>query len=84
MGDSDCKIDIAVCGSNSGEYLAGIILEATMNRANSLREYARLRDEMLQKHGWNLSHIWAIAWFRDFSGESRRLLDYINKIQIYG
>ena len=84
VGDSDCKIDIAVCGSKSGEYLAGIILEATMNRANSLREYARLRDEMLQKHGWNLYHIWAIDWFRDFSGESRRLLAYINKIQIYG
>lgn len=80
VGDSDCKIDIAVCGSKSGEYLAGIILEPTMNSAKSIREYARLRDEMLQKHGWNLYHIWAIDWFRDFSGESRRLLAYINKI----
>lgn len=81
VGDSDCKIDVAVCGSKSGEYLTGIILEPTMNSANSLREYARLRDEMLQKHGWNLYHIWAIDWFRDFSGESRRLLEYINKMQ---
>lgn len=80
VGNSDCKIDIAICTGKRDEYKLGILFETTMNRANSVREYARLRDEMLQKHGWRLYHIWAIDWFRDFWGESRRLLECINKI----
>lgn len=83
IGDSECKIDVAVCTEKSGAYKLGIVLEATMNSAKSVREYARLRDEMLEKHGWHLYHIWAMDWFRDFGGECKRLIDYIRDLNFH-
>lgn len=77
VGESDSKIDIAILGDIQGTYKAGLIFDTSMEKVQSIREYARLRDEIFQKYGWRLYHIWTMAWFRSFKKEKESLLAFL-------
>jgi len=83
VGLSTCKIDIAIKKDPTAtEYVLGIITDDNGLNNKSVREYARLYDQVLQnKYSWDLYHIWLEPWFLDHESEKNKLIELIkNKI----
>lgn len=70
-------IDMAVRHpKRQGEYILGIECDgATYHSARSVRDRDRLRQEVLERLGWNIHRIWSPDWFRDPAKETKRILD---------
>lgn len=58
-------IDLAVADLDCpGKYLLGIECDgATYHEARSARDRDRLRQSVLESHGWNMHRIWSTDWF---------------------
>lgn len=59
-------IDLAVADTDRpGRYLLGIECDgASYHGARSARDRDRLRQSVLESHGWNIHRIWSTDWFQ--------------------
>ena len=63
---------------NPGRYLLGIECDgASYHSAPAARDRDRLRQEILEGHGWTLHRIWSTDWFQRRDAELPRLLDAV-------
>lgn len=81
LGVCGYRIDIAVRDPDRpGVFLCGVECDgATYHSARCVRERDRLRQEILERHGWNLYRIWSTDWFRNPRLQTRQLLDYLQR-----
>ena len=75
VGTAGYRIDIGIhYPSHPGVYALGVECDGHQYRsARAARDRDRLRGQVLRDLGWNLHRIWGTAWYRDRSGEERRL-----------
>lgn len=75
VGVAGFFIDLAVVDPDvPGRYLLGIECDgATYHSAASARDRDRLRQEILEAHGWTMHRIWSTDWFQNESTELSRL-----------
>lgn len=85
LGVANFYIDIAVKNPfNRNEFLAAIECDgATYHSARSVRERDRLRQEILERIGWNgkIYRIWSTDWFKDPRTQIRRLLAFLDHLR---
>jgi very-short-patch-repair endonuclease len=79
VGVAGFFIDLAVVDPDApGRYLLGIECDgAAYHSAPSARDRDRLRQEILEAHGWPIHRIWSTDWFQRGSHETDRLLNAI-------
>lgn len=79
VGVAGFFIDLAVVDpDNPGRYLLGIECDgASYHSAPAARDRDRLRQEILEGHGWTLHRIWSTDWFQRRDAELQRLLDAV-------
>jgi very-short-patch-repair endonuclease len=79
VGSAGFKIDLAVKHpERPGEYILAIECDgATYHSARWARERDRLRQQVLEDHGWHFHRIWSIDWFRNSERAKARLADAI-------
>jgi hypothetical protein len=84
VGVSGFSIDIGVKDSaNPGRYLAGIECDgAAYHSAKSARDRDRLRQEILESHGWKIYRIWSTDWFKNKRHEETRLLQFLSAARL--
>lgn len=64
IGHSDYKIDVVVKHPKYDDYVLAIECDGkTYHSAKNTRDRDRLRQEVLEKQGWNFYRIWSIDWF---------------------
>lgn len=76
-------IDVVVVDpGNPGRYLMGIECDgATYHSAKSTRDRDRLRQEILERRGWEIRRIWSTDWFRDYRSELNPIIRELNSIK---
>lgn len=86
VGVAGFFIDIGVREqSNSGVFLAGIECDgAAYHSAKSARDRDRLRQEILESHGWRIYRIWSTDWFKNRRHEETRLLQFLSAARLEG
>jgi very-short-patch-repair endonuclease/transcription elongation GreA/GreB family factor len=79
VGVSNYYIDIGVKHPDYPfGYICGIECDgATYHSSKNARDRDRLREEVLQRLGWDLYRIWSTDWFRDPYGERDSLGAYL-------
>jgi very-short-patch-repair endonuclease len=79
VGVAGFFIDLAIVDPEMpGRYLLGLECDgATYHSAPSARERDRLRQEILEAHGWSIHRIWSTDWFQRAKVETDRLLKAI-------
>ena len=84
VGVAGFSIDIGVRDSaHPGRYLAGIECDgAAYHSAKSARDRDRLRQEILESHGWNIYRIWSTDWFKNKRHEETRLLQFLSAARL--
>ena len=66
-----------------GRYLLGIECDgATYHSSRSARDRDRLRQQVLEDHGWILHRIWSTDWFRDPEGQVRKALEAVENAKM--
>lgn len=86
VGCSSYRIDMAVKHPKiKGVYVIGIECDgASYHSAKSTRERDRLRQSVLENHGWTIYRIWSTDWYKDPITEGSRLEEAIkNAIKKY-
>jgi hypothetical protein len=75
VGTAGYRIDIGIhYPSHPGVYALGVECDGRQyHSAKAARDRDRLREQVLRDLGWNLHRIWGTSWYRDRSGEERRL-----------
>ena len=75
VGTAGYRIDIGIhYPSHPGVYALGVECDGHQyHSAKAARDRDRLREKVLRDLGWNLHRIWGTSWYRDRSGEERRL-----------
>ena len=75
VGMSSYKVDIAVKDpKDPNHYILGITTDEQGISTQSIREYARLRPQVMAKrYGWNLYRVWQLSWFLNYEIEKQRL-----------
>ena len=62
-------------------FLCGVECDgATYHSAKSARDRDRLRQEVLERLGWDLYRIWSTDWFRDPYGQTQLLKRYLEAL----
>jgi very-short-patch-repair endonuclease len=81
VGVAGFFIDIGVLHpEREGEFVLGIECDgAAYHSAKSVRDRDRLRQEILEKKGWNIHRIWSTDWFKNRDREVQRLLSAVRK-----
>ncbi len=81
VGEAGFFIDLAVRDTDSkGAYLLGIECDgATYHSSRSARDRDRLRQVVLEDHGWFIHRIWSTDWFQRPDRELRRVLVAVEK-----
>ncbi|GAA5003821.1 hypothetical protein GCM10025793_10020 [Lysobacter lycopersici] len=79
IGVAGFFIDLAIVDpEQTGRYLLGLECDgATYHSAASARDRDRLRQEILEAHGWTIHRIWSTDWFQREQAETDRLLNAI-------
>ncbi len=79
VGVAGFFIDLAIVDPDTpGRYLIGLECDgATYHSAPSARDRDRLRQEILEAHGWCIHRIWSTDWFQRLQTETARLLNAI-------
>ena len=79
VGVAGFFIDLAIVDPDvPGRYLLGIECDgATYHSAPSARDRDRLRQDILETHGWSIHRIWSTDWFQRPQAELDRLLNAI-------
>jgi very-short-patch-repair endonuclease len=81
VGVAGFFVDLAVVDPDvPGRYLLGVECDgATYHSAPCARDRDRLRQEILEAHGWTIHRIWSTDWFQKTKDEMERLLAAIGK-----
>lgn len=79
IGIAGFFIDLAVLDSRKpGRYLLGIECDgAPYHSTRSARDRDRLRQAVLESHGWRIYRIWSLDWFQRPAEQLRRAIDAI-------
>jgi very-short-patch-repair endonuclease len=74
-------VDLAVVDrENNGRYVLGIECDGTSyHSSRSARDRDRLRQSVLQDHGWILHRVWSADWFQQPAEQLRRIATAIEK-----
>ena len=76
VGCSGFRIDLGLKLPDSSDYVLAIECDgATYHSSKNARDRDRLRQEILERMGWQFYRIWSTDWFRNKSVEQRRLLE---------
>lgn len=80
VGVAGFFIDLAVVDPDmAGRYLLGIECDgAAYHSAPSARDRDRLRQDILESHGWIIHRIWSTDWFQQMDREIARLMAAID------
>ncbi|MGO7209097.1 DUF559 domain-containing protein, partial [Rhizobium ruizarguesonis] len=63
-----------------GKYILGIECDgAAYHESRSARDRDRLRQAVLEDHGWNIYRIWSADWFQRPKAELERLVSAIER-----
>ncbi len=83
VGCSGYRIDLAVVNNNRpGEFLLGIECDgASYHSSPTARDRDRLRQQVLERLGWNIHRIWSTDWFRNKPDQVRLLIERIKQLQ---
>jgi very-short-patch-repair endonuclease len=83
IGCSDYKIDLAVVNKNNPkELLLGIECDgASYHNSPTARDRHRLRQQALEKLGWNIHRIWSTEWFHNKPAQLRLLIEKIERLE---
>ena len=75
VGMAGFFIDLAVVDpERPGRYLLGVECDgATYHSARWARDRDRLRQAVLENHGWSLHRIWSTDWFQSRTGQLTKL-----------
>ena len=81
VGVSNYFIDIGVRHPDYDlGYLCGVECDgASYHSSKSARDRDILRQEVLERLGWDIYRIWSTDWFRDSRGQTERLKKYLDK-----
>ena len=80
VGCSGFRIDLGLKKPNSSDYVLAIECDgATYHSSKNARDRDRLRQEILERMGWNFYRIWSTDWFRNTVVEKDRLLEACQK-----
>ena len=80
VGCSGFRIDLGLKKPNSSDYVLAIECDgATYHSSKNARDRDRLRQEILERMGWNFYRIWSTDWFRNTAVEKERLLEACQK-----
>lgn len=81
VGIAGFFIDLAVADDAlPGRYLLGIECDgAAYHDSRSARDRDRLRQAVLESHGWNIHRIWSTDWFQRPNAELERLISAIER-----
>lgn len=84
VGIAGFFIDLAVVDpAVPGRYLLGIECDgATYHSARWARDRDRLRQEVLEDHGWKLYRIWSTDWFHSPDEQLRKLLSTLEDLKL--
>lgn len=82
VGVAGYRIDLAVRSkTNRDHFVVGIECDgATYHSAKSARDRDRLRQEILERLGWNLYRIWSTDWFLNREREVGRLRRHLDEV----
>ncbi len=85
VGSAGFRIDLAVQDKERpGRYLLGIECDgASYHSARSARDRDRLRQEVLERMGWQIHRIWSTDWFRNPARELQRVVEAIDAARIH-
>lgn len=76
IGCSGFKIDMGLRRPNSSDYVLAIECDgATYHASRNARDRDRLRQEVLERMGWNFYRIWSTDWFKNNAVEKKLLLE---------
>ena len=83
LGVAGYYIDIAVRHpERRGAFILGIECDGAMyHSARSVRDRDRLRQEVLERLGWNIYRIWSTDWFRNPRTEFQKLTDALEALR---
>ena len=80
VGCSGFKIDLGLKKPNSSDYILAIECDgATYHSSKNARDRDRLRQEILERMGWQFYRIWSTEWFKNRAFEQGRLLEAATK-----
>jgi very-short-patch-repair endonuclease len=84
VGIAGFFIDLAVLDrERKGRYLVGIECDgASYHSSRSARDRDRLRQSVLEDHGWIIHRIWSTDWFQRPKEQLRKLVDAIEKAKV--
>lgn len=84
VGIAGFFIDLAVIDPAApGRYLLGIECDgATYHSARWARDRDRLRQAVLEEHGWKIHRIWSTDWFHSRDEQLRKLLMLLEDLRL--
>ena len=84
IGVSGFKIDLGVKHPDFPEhFLAGVECDgAAYHSSKSARDRDRLREEILNKLGWDLVRVWSTDWFDNPDRETEKLVIQLEKLRV--
>lgn len=84
VGQAGFFIDLAVRdGQTEGRYLLGIECDgAAYHSSRSARDRDRLRQAVLEDHGWIIHRVWSTDWFQRQSDQLRKIAAVLEKAKL--
>ena len=80
VGCSSFKIDLAVKRPDTSDYVLAVECDgASYHSSKTARDRDRLRQDILERMGWNFYRVWSTDWFKNNQVEKERLLDAVKK-----
>ena len=80
VGQSGFRIDLGIKHSSVPYgYIAGIECDGALYHSSKwARDRDRLRQDILEEHGWNIYRIWSTDWFNNPHKEGTKLLEWLD------
>ena len=84
VGIAGFFIDLGIADAeHPGRYLLGIECDGeSYHRSRSARDRDRLRQAVLEDHGWIIHRIWSLDWFQRPNNELQRLIMAIDAAKV--
>ncbi|HLL83071.1 MAG TPA: DUF3320 domain-containing protein, partial [Longimicrobium sp.] len=76
VGVAGYRIDFGVIDDDApGRYVCGIECDGVAyHSSETARDRDRLRQQVLERRGWEIHRIWSTDWFKDREGQIERIL----------
>ncbi len=80
IGVCGYKIDLAIIDEDiPGRFICGIECDGVAYFASeTARDRDRLRQQVLESHGWDIHRVWSTDWYKDREGQIDRLSNLIS------